>query len=55
MLLSYGTRLRVVSSTDAAVEVVLLDGRHAFLRRGVAVLHKVNSPWPEPDGRQARR
>jgi cell wall-associated NlpC family hydrolase len=50
MLLSYGTRLRVVSSTDAAVEVVLLNGRHAFLQREVAVLHKVNSPWPELRG-----
>lgn len=50
MLLSYGTRLRVVSATDTAVEVVLLDGRHAFLRRTVVVLHKVNSSWPELTG-----
>lgn len=50
MTLSYGTHLRVASYTDTAVEVVLLDGRHAYLRRSVVALHKVGSAWPELTG-----
>jgi cell wall-associated NlpC family hydrolase len=50
MLVSYGTRLRAVSWTGDAVDVALLDGSHAYLRRSVAVLHKVNTAWPELTG-----
>jgi hypothetical protein len=50
MLVSYGTRLRVVSSSDTAVEVVLLNGDHAYVRRSVIALHKVNAAWPELTG-----
>jgi gamma-D-glutamyl-L-lysine dipeptidyl-peptidase len=50
MKLSYGTRLRVVSATDAAVEVVLLSGRHAFLRRSVVALHEAGAAWPQLTG-----
>jgi cell wall-associated NlpC family hydrolase len=59
MLLSYGTRLRVASFNDSAVEVVLLDGRHAYTRRSVAALHAVTSASPKLTGdalvREAKR
>ncbi|HJW76830.1 MAG TPA: C40 family peptidase, partial [Thermoleophilia bacterium] len=48
--LSYGTRLRVASFTDSAVEVVLLNGRHAYVHRSVVALHEAGSAWPELAG-----
>ena len=50
MLVSYGTRLRVVSWNDQAITVALLDGGRAYLRRSVANLHKVNTAWPRLTG-----
>ncbi len=56
---SYGTRLPVVSATDEAVEIELLDGAHAFVRRAGLILHETGTAWPAPTGaglvRQARR
>ena len=56
---SCGTRLPVVSSTDQAVEVLLLDGAHAYVRRAGVVLHETGTAWPRPTGaqlvKQARR
>ena len=56
---SCGTRLPVVSATDEAVEVELLNGAHAFVRRAGVVLHETGTAWPAPTGarlvRQARR
>jgi cell wall-associated NlpC family hydrolase len=59
MTVSYGTRLSVYAATDTGVEVVLLDGRHAYLRRSAVALHRAGAAWPAPaaDGlvREARR
>jgi gamma-D-glutamyl-L-lysine dipeptidyl-peptidase len=56
---SCGTRLPVVSTSDQAVEVRLLDGAHAYVRRAAVVLHEAGTAWPRPTGaqlvRQARR
>ena len=56
---SCGTRLPVVSSSDQAVEVLLLDGAHAYVRRAGVVLHQTGTAWPRPTGaqlvQQARR
>jgi hypothetical protein len=49
---SCGTRLPVVSSTDQAVEVLLLDGAHAYVRRAGVVLHETGTTWPRPTGAQ---
>ena len=50
--LSYDTRLPVVSSTKTAVEVVMLDGRHLYLRRSAMVLHRSGAAWPRPTAAQ---
>ena len=56
---SCGTRLPVVSATDEVVEVLLVDGAHAYVRRAAVVLHETGAAWPEPIGarlvKQARR
>ncbi len=56
---SCGTRLPVVAAGDEAVEVELLNGAHAFVRRAGVVLHETGTVWPAPTGarlvRQARR
>jgi len=49
-LLSYGTRLPAVAWSTTSVEVVLLDGRHVWLRRAVVALHKPGAPWPRLTG-----
>jgi cell wall-associated NlpC family hydrolase len=49
---SCGTRLSVASSNGQAVEVLLLDGAHAYVRRAGVVLHKTGSAWPQPTGAQ---
>jgi len=49
---SSGTRLPVVSSTEAAVEVRLLDGTPAWARRDGVVLHPAGTAWPAPTGAQ---
>ncbi len=48
--LSYGTRLQAVTWTPDAVEVVLLDGHHAFVRRADVALHAPGAPWPALTG-----
>ena len=50
MLASYATRLRALSSTQTSVEVVLLGGRHVYVRRSVVALHKVGEAWPKLTG-----
>jgi gamma-D-glutamyl-L-lysine dipeptidyl-peptidase len=50
--LSYDTRLPVVSSTTTAVEVVMLDGRHLYLRRSAVALHRSGAAWPRPTAAQ---
>ena len=45
MLVSYDTRLPVVRATSRYVEVALLDGYDAALRRGDVVLRTVGRPW----------
>jgi hypothetical protein len=56
---SCGTRLPVVSSSEQAVELLLLDGAHAYVRRTGVVLHDTGTAWPRPTGaqlvQQARR
>ena len=56
---SSGTRLPVVSAADEAVEVLQVNGAHAFVRRAGVVLHETGSDWPAPTGArlvsQARR
>ena len=47
---SYGTRLKAVAATPGHVEVVLLDGRHAYARRSAVALHTVGTPWPTLSG-----
>jgi hypothetical protein len=49
---SCGTRLPVVSSGDQAVEVQLVDGAHAYVRRAGIVLHETGAAWPRPTGAQ---
>ncbi len=49
---SCGTRLPVVSSSDQAVEVLLLDGAHAYVRRAGVLLHDTGTAWPRPTGAQ---
>ena len=51
--LSYDTRLPAVRWTTKFVEVVLLDGRHLYLRRAVVALHAPDAAWPQPTGVQA--
>jgi len=48
--LSYGTRLPVLDRTPDRVEVALLDGRSAFVRRSAAALHATGAPRPAPTG-----
>ena len=50
--LSYDTRLPAVRWTSKFVEVVLLDGRHLYLRRAVVALHAPDAAWPQPTGAQ---
>jgi len=50
MELSYGTRLPAVAWSTTSVEVVLLDGRHLFLRRASVVLHEQGTAWPALTG-----
>jgi cell wall-associated NlpC family hydrolase len=49
---SCGTRLPVLSSTDTAVEVGLVDGSRAWARRAGVVLHRAGTAWPRPTGAQ---
>jgi len=44
MEISYDTRLPVLATTALAVEVSLLDGRHAFLRRADVALQAARAP-----------
>ena len=57
--ISCDTRLPAVSSTDQAVEVLLLGGAHAYVRRAGVVLHRAGTAWPRLTGaqlvKQARR
>ena len=59
VLLSYGTQLPVVAATAKSVEVVLLDGRHLYLRRGAVALRQSGEQFPSPAGadvvREARK
>jgi gamma-D-glutamyl-L-lysine dipeptidyl-peptidase len=48
--LSYGTRLPVAAVTDEAVEVVQVDGTHAFVRRAAVDLHETGTAWPKLGG-----
>ncbi|HET6497009.1 MAG TPA: C40 family peptidase [Thermoleophilia bacterium] len=48
--LSYGTRLRAVAWSSASIEVVGLDGRSLYLRRGAAALHARGRAWPVVSG-----
>jgi cell wall-associated NlpC family hydrolase len=48
--LSYGTRLPAANSTASSVEVIMLDGRHLFVRRSVVALHTPGSAWPTLTG-----
>jgi gamma-D-glutamyl-L-lysine dipeptidyl-peptidase len=50
--LSCGTSLPVVSVDDQAVEVLLVDGTHAYVRRAGVVVHKTGAAWPQPTGAQ---
>ena len=50
--LSYDTRLPAVRWTPTLVEVVLLNGRHLYLRRAVVALHAPGAAWPQPTGAQ---
>ena len=56
---SSGTRLPVVAATAQAVEVVQVDGTHAYVRRAGVVLHDTGAAWPALSGArvvaQARR
>jgi gamma-D-glutamyl-L-lysine dipeptidyl-peptidase len=56
---SSGTRLPVVATTAEAVEVVQVDGTHAYVRRAGIVLHDAGTAWPALSGArlvtQARR
>ena len=49
---SCGTRLPVVAAGDKAVEVQLVDGAHAFVRRAAVTLHQAGAAWPTPSGAQ---
>ena len=57
--LSYGTRLPVLSLTDAAVKVARPEGGSGWLRRSAVALHRTGEPWPALSGArlvaQARR
>jgi cell wall-associated NlpC family hydrolase len=48
--LSYGTRLPVLSLTDAAVQVARPEGGSGWLRRSVVALHRTGEPWPALSG-----
>jgi gamma-D-glutamyl-L-lysine dipeptidyl-peptidase len=48
--LSYDTRLPAVAWTADAVEVVMLDGRHVFVRRSSVALHEPGTAWPPLTG-----
>lgn len=50
--LSFDTRLPVARVTSSYVEVVLLDGRRAFLRRRAVALHRLGTAWPVFGGRR---
>ena len=56
---SSGTRLPVVATTSGAVEVLQVDGTHAYVRRAGVVLHDAGTAWPALSGArlvaQARR
>lgn len=56
---SSGTRLPVVAATAQAVEVLQVDGTHAYVRRAGVVLHDTGAAWPALSGArvvaQARR
>lgn len=45
MLASYGTSLPVVRATATYVEVTLIGGRHAALRRSDVLLHAAGTSW----------
>ena len=47
---SYGTRLRAQAWTRDAVEVALLDGGRAYVRRAAVALHEAGTPWPALSG-----
>jgi cell wall-associated NlpC family hydrolase len=49
---SCATRLPVVSATSESVEVVQVNGAHAFVRRAGVVLHEAGAAWPAPTGAQ---
>ena len=49
---SCGTRLPVGSASGQAVEVLLLDGAHAYVRRAGVVLHETGTAWQPPTGAQ---
>lgn len=50
--LSYDTRLPAVSWNAGSVEVVMLDGRHLYLRRSAVALHSPGAAWPRPTAAQ---
>ena len=56
---SSGTRLPLVATTGEAVEVLQVDGTHAYVRRAGVVLHDTGTAWPALSGArlvaQARR
>lgn len=56
---SYGTQVPVVAASAKSVEVVVLDGRHLYLRRGAVALRQSDEQFPPPSGadlvREARR
>jgi len=56
---SSGTRLPLVATTGEAVEVLQVDGTHAYVRRAGVVLHDAGTAWPALSGArlvaQARR
>jgi cell wall-associated NlpC family hydrolase len=50
--LSYGTRLPAVAWTASSVQVVLADGRAAFVRRTAVTLRSRGASSPRPSGAQ---
>ncbi len=47
---SYGTRLPVVAVAGEALEVALVGGEHAYVRRTAAALHTTGAAWPPLSG-----
>jgi gamma-D-glutamyl-L-lysine dipeptidyl-peptidase len=50
--LSYGTRLPAVAWTSLSVQVAMLDGRTASVKRAAVALRGGGAPWPQPTGAQ---